>query len=74
MEISGFGYPALKLYDKLPPTFAWRMAGGWGWATWKDRWEKFYHYSSKDEVLAILSSKDVKELQFQNKWNCLRIR
>lgn len=73
MEISGFGYPDLKLYEKLPPTFAWRMEGGWGWATWKDRWDKFHHFSSREEALALLSPKDIFELEFQDKWNCLTL-
>ena len=73
MEISGFGYPDLELYKKLPSTFAWRVAGGWGWATWKDRWDKFYHFSSEAEALALLSHEDIFELEFKNKWNCLSL-
>ena len=73
MEISGFGYPALELYKKLPPTFAGRMEGGWGWATWKDRWDKFHHFASRDEALSLLSAQDIFELEFQGKWNCLTL-
>jgi hypothetical protein len=27
--------------ENLPETFFIKMAGSWGWATWKNRWEKF---------------------------------
>lgn len=73
MEISGFGYPDLKLYEKLPETFAWRMEGGWGWGTWQDRWKHFQHFKSKQEALSLLSQQDLYELEFQGQWKCLNL-
>jgi hypothetical protein len=42
-SITGFGYP--KSLMKIPPDYNYDIyfaprAGSWGWATWKDRWEK----------------------------------
>lgn len=40
MEISGYMYPVEK-QKKLPPSFFFRVANSWGWATWDRAWEKF---------------------------------
>lgn len=40
MEISGYMYP-VEGQKKLPPTFFFRVANSWGWATWGRAWEKF---------------------------------
>lgn len=39
MHIGAYMYP-LK-HDKLPPTFFYRAATSWGWATWARAWKNF---------------------------------
>lgn len=38
-HISGWNYPIAN--ENLQSTFLWRTMNCWGWATWKDRWEKY---------------------------------
>ncbi len=46
---------------------------GWGWGTWKDRWEKhFVHYKSEEEALIGLSEKDKDNLQYGGAFPCLK--
>lgn len=45
---------------------------GWGWATWRDRWQPhFHHYQSRDEALQGLTARDEDALQYGGVFPCL---
>ena len=45
---------------------------GWGWGTWRDRWQThFQHYTSRDQALQGLSPEDISTLQYDGVFPCL---
>jgi len=69
MHISGFTH--LALADKGTTYFTPHM-GGWGWGTWRDRWEQFVHYASRAEALEGLSAADQSAIEYEGSFPCLR--
>lgn len=69
MHVSGFSrldLPYNGTYFTLQPA-------GWGWGTWKDRWEKhFVHFSSREEALQGLTRQDIDEIQYAGVFPCLK--
>ncbi len=46
---------------------------GWGWGTWRDRWQKhFRHYQSEQEALEGMSTADTDAMQYGGVFPCLR--
>jgi hypothetical protein len=46
---------------------------GWGWGTWRDRWQKhFRHYQSRAEALAGLIQEDLNALEYGGVFPCLK--
>jgi len=46
---------------------------GWGWGTWRDRWQKhFRHYTSRAEALEGLTSDDINALEYGGVFPCLK--
>ena len=68
MHISGFCFLDLK---DLGDTVLWKYPEGFGWATWRDRWNKFRHYKSREEALGGLSDNDLKEIELDGAFSCL---
>lgn len=69
MHIAGF--TNLDIPEEGDTYFTPHMTG-WGWATWKDCWKHFIHYSSKEEALAELSIKDIQEIEYNGNFPCLK--
>ena len=69
MHVAGFTNLAL---DNIPFYFTPHMSG-WGWGTWRDRWnEHFHHYESREEALQWLSSEDFDHIQYGGVFPCLK--
>ena len=62
----------VKNISKYPKTFFWRyLEIGGGWATWKDRWEKFKYYETEKEALDDMTDREKKAIQFHDTFKCL---
>ncbi len=69
MHVAGFTNLAL---DDVPFYFTPHMSG-WGWGTWKDRWNgHFLHYSTREEALEGLTAKDLDRIQYGGVFRCLQ--
>ncbi len=45
---------------------------GWGWGTWRDRWQRhFIHYSSRRDALEGLSDNDIAHMEYDGAFPCL---
>ena len=68
MHVTGFTNLAL---DDTSFYFSPHMSG-WGWGTWKDRWNgHFRHYASREEALKGLTNEDLDRIQYGGKFQCL---
>lgn len=46
---------------------------GWGWATWRDRWDgHFLHYQTREEALQGLNKEDLDRIQYGGVFRCLQ--
>lgn len=45
---------------------------GWGWATWKDRWQLFKHYTSREEALNGLNAEAISRIEYGGNFKCLK--
>lgn len=46
---------------------------GWGWGTWKDRWNgHFCHYKTRDEALKGLTQDDLERIEYGGAFQCLK--
>lgn len=46
---------------------------GWGWGTWKDRWqENFVHFKTREEALQGMTEDDQNTIQYGGVFPCLR--
>ncbi|MCD7930143.1 MAG: glycosyltransferase [Tannerellaceae bacterium] len=61
MHISGF--TRMHIPDKGDTHFT-PYLSVYGWATWKDRWQYFVHYKSREEALSGLTPEDLDKLQY----------
>ena len=69
MHVAGFTNLAL---DDIPFYFTPHMSG-WGWGTWRDRWnEHFRHYETREEALQGLSPEDLDHIQYGGVFPCLK--
>ncbi len=69
MHVAGFTNLALP---DAPFYFTPHMSG-WGWGTWRDRWNgHFLHYKTREEALAGLTSDDENALQYGGVFPCLK--
>lgn len=71
MHIAGFTF--IKIPDDYKKTILWRYSenAGGGWATWKDRWDKFKWFSAEREGLACLSQSQKEMIEFGGVFKCL---
>lgn len=49
------------------------MSGYGAWATWKDRWEQFRHYTSRSEALEGMDEKLISKIQYGGAFPCLKL-
>lgn len=82
MHVAGFTH--LSLLNPLRPTeenngqppvpfyFTPHM-GGWGWGTWRDRWQNhFVHYKTRAEALKGMTDNDINAIQYGGAFTCLK--
>ncbi len=82
MHVAGFTH--LSLLNPLCPTegnngqppvpfyFTPHM-GGWGWGTWRDRWQNhFVHYTTRAEALKGMTDNDINAIQYGDAFTCLK--
>ncbi|MBO4490297.1 MAG: glycosyltransferase [Lentisphaeria bacterium] len=65
-------YNFLNFPKDFPETFAWRLDGGLGWCTWKDRWLKFRYFNNRNEAIQNFSDEELHELEFGGVFPCLK--
>ena len=69
MHVSGF--TNLSLTDR-EYYFTPHMSG-WGWGTWRDRWQKYFvHYESRQQALEGMSEADMDAMQYGGVFPCLK--
>ena len=68
MHISAFCFVDMKDFGE---TVLWKYSEGSGWATWRDRWDKFRHYKSREEALNGLTDNDLREIELDGSFSCL---
>ena len=70
MHISGFTNLCLPLSQ---PFYFTPHMSGWGWGTWRQRWQThFRHYVSREEALSGLSAQDLQNIQYGGVFPCLK--
>ncbi len=71
MHIATFTF--IKMPDNYNKTFLWSYSEntGGGWATWKNRWDKFYWFKSENEALNLLSAKQKNKIELNGVFKCL---
>lgn len=68
MHIAGFTNLDIQQSDD---TYFTPHMSGWGWATWKDRWQHFVHFTSRKEALQGMTVKDFEKLEYGGNFHCL---
>ncbi|MBP5381350.1 MAG: glycosyltransferase [Bacteroidaceae bacterium] len=69
MHVAGFTNLSL---DDVPFYFTPHMSG-WGWGTWRDRWQKhFRHYATREEALEGLTAENQNAIQYDGAFPCLK--
>lgn len=70
MHVSGF---TRIEPDTRETTYFTPFMAGWGWGTWRDRWEQhFRHYQSRAEALEGLTADDLCALEYGGIFPCLK--
>lgn len=70
MHVAGFTHLAMPQKGDF---FFTQHMSGWGWATWRNRWqEHFHHYQSRQEALDGLTPADQDALQYGGAFPCLK--
>lgn len=70
MHVAGF--TNLDIPQRGDTYFTRHMAGCGAWATWKDRWQYFTHYTSRDEALNGMSKENMERIEYGGAFRCLR--
>ena len=69
MHVSGF----TRIEETQLSTYFTPFMAGWGWGTWRDRWQQhFRHYSSRSEALEGLTPTDLDALEYGGVFPCLK--
>lgn len=69
MHIAGF--TNLDIPQRGDTYFTRHMAGCGAWATWKDRWQHFTHYTSREEALKGLGTEELNRIEYGGAFRCL---
>ena len=71
MHVSGF--TRLDTSTNPHPSYFTPFMAGWGWGTWRDRWNgHFHHYASRDEALDGLTSEQLEAIEYGGVFPCLK--
>ncbi len=69
MHVAGFTNLSLD----TPPFYFTPHMSGWGWGTWRDRWQQhFVHYETRAEALEGLTEEDQNAIQYGGVFPCLK--
>lgn len=71
MHIASFTF--IKMPNNNRRTIIWHYTEntGGGWATWKDRWDKFQWFKTEKEILPLLSAEQKNKLELGGVLKCL---
>lgn len=69
MHIAGFSNLDIPT---LGDTYFTPHMSGWGWGTWKDRWQQFTHYSSRAEALEGMTEEEISKVEYGGNFRCLK--
>lgn len=82
MHVAGFTHlsllnplcPAEGINGNPPvPFYFTPHMGGWGWGTWRDRWQRhFVHYKTRAEALEGMTDGDINAIQYGGAFTCLK--
>ncbi len=73
MHVSGFTNLDLTENEDAPEIYFTPHMSGWGWGTWKHKWEKhFRHYQSREEALDGMTEEDINAIQYDGVFPCLK--
>lgn len=78
MHVAGFTnldiFPTPPEGSEIPvPFYFTPHMSGWGWGTWRDRWQQhFVHYRTREEALQGLSPADFDAIQYGGVFPCLK--
>lgn len=68
MHVSGF-----TNLDGGKGTYFTPHPSGWGWGTWRDRWQKyFHHFKTREEALKGMTPEDIDAIQYGGVFPCLK--
>jgi hypothetical protein len=70
MHISSINH--FDIQSDMDANFTSLMECTWGWATWKDRWQYFRHFSSKEDALQGLTKEDRAHIGYNGRLQCLK--
>ena len=69
MHIAGF--TNLDIPEMGDTYFTTHMSG-WGWATWRNKWKHFIHYTSRNQALEGLTPDDIRRIEYNGNFPCLK--
>ena len=73
MHVSGFTRIEPVAADGSNRFYFSPFMAGWGWGTWRDRWQQhFRHYASRAEALEGLTPDDLQALEYDGVFPCLK--
>lgn len=70
MHVAGFSNLDVPEYGDT--YFTPHMSGAGAWATWKDRWQLFTHYTTRQEALDGMSKEDISKIEYGGAFPCLK--
>ena len=69
MHVSGF----TNLSVEAPAFYFTPHMSGWGWGTWRDRWQQYFkHFGSREEALRGMTPADENRMQYGGVFPCLK--
>ena len=69
MHVAGF----TNLDLPTPSFYFTPHMSGWGWGTWRNRWQQhFVHYQSREEALQGMTDEDMSAIQYGGVFPCLK--
>lgn len=72
MHVAGFTNLSLTL-PQGEGTYFTPHPSGWGWGTWRDRWQKhFIHFKTREEALEGMTAEDQDAIQYGGVFPCLK--
>ena len=70
MHVSSIPHFSIRTDNDI--TFTSLMECGWGWATWKDRWDNFKYYADRKDALDGFSKEDLYRIEYGGHFQCLK--